>query len=40
MPFDAASIFILAGIALAFMLFGGALMWADLQTRKIKKIEP
>ena len=27
MPLDAASIFILAGIMLAFMLFGGALMW-------------
>ena len=37
MPFDAASIFSLAGIVLAFMLFGGALMWADFKTRNIGK---
>ena len=33
MPLDAASIFILAGIVLAFMLFGGA----DFQTSRIRK---
>ena len=37
MPLDTASIFILAGIVLAFMLFGGALMWADFQTSRIRK---
>jgi len=40
MPLDALSIFILAGIVLAFMAFAGALMWADFQTRSVKKIDP
>jgi hypothetical protein len=37
MPLDAASIFILCGIVVAFMLFAGALMWADQQTNGVKK---
>ena len=36
MPLDAASIFILCGIVLAFLLFAGTLMWAD-RTNGIKK---
>jgi hypothetical protein len=37
MPLDAATIFILAGIVLAFRLFAAALMWGDFQTRRLKK---
>jgi hypothetical protein len=36
MPLDVASIFILCGIVFAFLAFGGALMWADQQTKRIK----
>ena len=32
---DAATIVILAGVVLAFALFTGGLMWADLQTRHV-----
>ena len=34
---DAVSILILAGIVVAFALFAGALMWSDLQTRRINR---
>jgi hypothetical protein len=37
MPLDAASIFILSSIVLAFVLFGEALMWGDFQTHRTKK---
>jgi propanol-preferring alcohol dehydrogenase len=37
MPLEVASIFILCGIVLAFLVFGGTLMWADRQTNGVKK---
>ena len=37
MPLDVASILILCGIVLAFLAFGGTLMWADHQTNGVKK---
>ena len=37
MPLDVASIFILCGIVFAFLVFGGALMWADQQSNGVKK---
>jgi hypothetical protein len=37
MPFEAASLFILCGIALAFMAFAGTMMWVDLRTRAPSK---
>jgi hypothetical protein len=37
MPLDVASIFILCGIILAFLVFGGTLMWAERRTNGVKK---
>ena len=37
MPFDAGFILILAAIIFAFMAFAGALIWSDVQTRRLRQ---